>query len=255
MTRALEGKSALITGGTSGIGRAAALEFARQGARVVVSGRREDQGAGTVRLVQQAGGEAHFVRADVSVEDDVRRLVDATVARFGRLDIAFNNAGIEQSPMAPVTQTTVEQYRQIFDINVLGVLLSLKHEIPAMLANGGGAIVNTTSVAGHVGMANAATYIAAKHAVEGLTKSAALEVARQNIRINAVAPAAIVTDMIDRFAGGAQSDAGKYIASLHPIGRMGQPDEIARAAAFLLSDASSFVTGTSLLVDGGWTAQ
>ena len=185
----------------------------------------------------------------------MKRAVETTVSKLGRLDIAFNNAGVEQSPMVPVTQTTVDQYRLVFDVNVLGVLLSLKHEIPAMLASGGGAIVNTTSVAGHIGMANAATYIAAKHAVEGLTKSAALEFARQSIRINAVAPAAIATDMIDRFAGGVESVAGKYIASLHPIGRIGEPLEIARPAAFLLSDAASFVTGTSLLVDGGWTAQ
>jgi NAD(P)-dependent dehydrogenase (short-subunit alcohol dehydrogenase family) len=157
MSHALRGKSAFITGGTSGIGHAAAVEFARLGARVVVSGRRENQGTRTVELVRQAGGDARFVRTDVAVEDDVRRLVDATVSHFGRLDIPFNSAGVEQSPMAPVMQTSIDQYRLSFDANVLGVLLSVKPEIPAMLATGGGATVNTTSVAGHIGIPNAAT--------------------------------------------------------------------------------------------------
>ncbi|MDX6766623.1 MAG: SDR family oxidoreductase [Candidatus Methylacidiphilales bacterium] len=248
----LENKTALITGGTSGIGRSTALRFAREGAHVVVSGRRESEGQAVVAEIKQAGGDAIFVRADVSIEADVKNLVETTLNHYGRLDIAFNNAGVEW--MGPLDQADEASYRRIFEINVWGVLSSMKHEIPAMLQSGGGSIINTSSVAGHNGMAQVSIYVAAKHAVEGLTKSVALEFAKQNIRVNAVAPAAIETEMVDRFAG-KEGEMRQYLAGLHPVGRMGLPGEIADAVTFLASDQSSFITGHSLLVDGGWTAQ
>jgi len=245
------GKVALITGGTSGIGRATAVELARRGAKVAVTGRRAPEGAQTVRLVKEAGGEAIFIQGDVTSEADVRKMVDTTVSKFGKLNFAFNNAGLEIT--GPIVEARPEDYRKVFDINVLGVILSLKHEIPAILKSGGGAIVNNASVAGSIGMAGVSIYVASKHAVLGITKCAALEVATQGIRINAVSPAVIDTDMFTRFAGPAESDAAKYMKSLHPIGRIGRPDEIAKAVAFLLSDDSSFLVGHDLKVDGGLT--
>lgn len=246
-------KVVLVTGGTSGIGAATAAAFAKAGAKVVVSGRREAEGRAVVEGIAKAGGTAAFIAADVSREPDVKRLVDGTVAKFGRLDVAFNNAGVEW--LGPLVDATEADYRRLFDINVWGVLASMKHEIPAMLRTGGGAIVNTSSVAGHVGMAGAGVYIATKHAVEGLTKTAALEYAKQGVRVNAVAPAAITTDMIDRFVGGESTDQGKYLAGLHPVGRMGRVEEVAAAVLYLASPAASFTTGVSLPVDGGWLAQ
>lgn len=251
----LNGKVAIVTGGTAGIGRAAALLFARSGARVVVSGRRQPEGEEVVAEIARAGGTARFIRCDVTREQDVAGLVEGALKEFGRLDVAFNNAGIEQSPLVPLTETSTEQYRTVMDVNVLGVWLAMKYEIPAMLRNGGGSIVNTTSVAGHIGMPGASTYIAAKHAVEGLTKSVALEFADKGIRINAVAPAAIATEMFDRFAGGESSEMGKHLAALHPVGRVGRAEEVAAAALYLASDAASFTTGISLPVDGGWLAK
>src|SRR6266481_2738436 len=209
------GKVVLVTGGTSGIGKATAFEFARAGAKVVLSGRREKEGKEIVRQIEELGGDAVFVRADVAKDADVKAMVKFTVDKFGRLDIAFNNAGVEWK--GPLEQATEAEYRRIFDINVWGVLNSMRHEIPAMLKNGGGAIVNNSSVAGHVGMGEVSIYIASKHAVEGLTKSVALEFARQSIRINAVAPGVIATDMFDRFAEGAMRD---QITSMIPVGRM-----------------------------------
>lgn len=243
-------KVALITGGTSGIGKTTALAFAKAGAKVVVSGRREAEGNAVVAEIEAAGGTARFVRADVAVEADVKNLVDQTVAAFGRLDIAFNNAGVEW--MAPLTSATEADYRRLFDINVWGVIASLKYEIPAMLKTGGGAIVNTSSVAGHVGLAGASLYIGTKHAVEGITKAAAVEYAAQGIRVNAVAPAVIDTDMVDRFAG-KEGPGREHLAKLHPIGRTGKTDEVANAVLFLCSDAASFILGESLKVDGGLT--
>lgn len=251
--KTLENKVALVTGGTSGIGRATAVALAREGAKVVVAGRRESEGTETVKQIQAAGGQGLFVRADVAKEADVAALMQKVVQQFGRLDIAFNNAGVEW--MGPATEATEADFRRVFDINVWGVLAAIKHEIPAMLKGGGGSIINTSSIAGHVGMAGASIYIAAKHAVEGITKTTALEFAKQGIRVNAVAPAAIVTDMIDRFAGGENSDTGKYLASMHPVGRMGRPEEVANAVVFLAGDKASFITGHSLLVDGGFTVQ
>jgi NAD(P)-dependent dehydrogenase (short-subunit alcohol dehydrogenase family) len=247
------GKVALVTGGTSGIGKVTALAFAKAGAKVVISGRREKEGLAVVGEITKAGGTAHFVAADVSKEADVKRLVEQTVAKFGRLDIAFNNAGVEST--GPLTEVTEANYRQVFDINVWGVMTSMKYEIPAMLKTGGGAIVNTSSVAGHIGMPGVSVYIASKHAVEGLTKTAALEFARQGIRVNAVAPAAIATDMFDRFTGGANSPQAKAFAEQHPVGRVGTAEEVASAVLYLSSDAASFITGVSLLVDGGMVAK
>lgn len=247
------GKVVLVTGGTSGIGKATAVAFAREGAKVVLSGRREKEGLAVVEEIKSAGGTAHFVQADVAKEADVKRLVDETVAKFGRLDVAFNNAGVEV--LGPLAEVTEEDYRRVFDINVWGVIASMKHEIPALLKSGGGAIINTSSIVGHIGMGGASVYVATKHAVEGLTKVAALEYAKQGIRVTAVAPAAIETDMIDRFTGGRDSDQGKGLAAMHPVGRMGRAEEIAEAVLYLASDGAKFTTGISLPVDGGFLSQ
>jgi len=246
-----EGKVALVTGGTSGIGKATAIAFARAGAKVVLSGRREKEGEAVVREIKKLGGEAAFVRTDVAKDADVKKMVDFTVEKFGKLDIAFNNAGVEWN--GPLDQATEAEYRRIFDVNVWGVLNSMRHEIPVMLKTGGGAVVNTSSVLGHVGLAQVSIYIASKHAVEGLTKSVALEFAKQNIRINAVAPAVVATEMVDRFAG-KEGDMRDYLATLHPVGRIGTSEEIAAAVLYLASDAAKFTTGTSLVVDGGFIA-
>ena len=246
-----EGKVALVTGGTSGIGKATAIAFARAGAKVVLSGRREKEGAQVVAEIKKLGGDAAFVRADVAKEAEVKAMVKFAVDRFGKIDIAFNNAGVEW--MGSLDQATEAEYRRVFDINVWGVLNSMRQEIPVMLKNGGGAIVNTSSVFGHVGLSQVSVYIASKHAVEGLTKSVALEFAKQNIRINAVAPAAVATEMVERFAG-KEGDRRDYLASLHPVGRIGTSEEIAAAVLYLASDAAKFTTGTSLIVDGGFIA-
>ncbi len=250
--KTFSGKVALVTGGTSGIGKATAIAFARVGAKVVLSGRREKEGAQVVAEIKKLGGDAAFVRADVAKEADVKAMVDFTVDKYGRLDVAFNNAGVEW--MAPVDQANEAEYRRVFDINVWGVLNSMRHEIPVMLKNGGGAIVNTSSVLGHVGMGQLSIYIASKHAVEGLTKALALEFAKQNIRINAVAPAIIATEMVDRFAG-KEGEMRDSLASLHPVGRIGVSEEIAAAVLYLCSDDAKFTIGTLLVVDGGLLAQ
>ncbi|MFN8000551.1 MAG: SDR family oxidoreductase [Acidobacteriota bacterium] len=246
------GKVALVTGGNAGIGRATALEFARNGAKVVISGRREKEGNEVVAEIKAAGGEAIFVKTDVSKENEVKALIDQTLATFGRLDFAFNNAGVEQN-LTPLPEQTEETYDQIMDINVKGVWLSLKHQIPAMLKTGGGAIVNNSSVAGLVGMGMVPIYVASKHAVVGLTKSAALEYAKQNVRVNAVAPAAVETRMYQDFANTPQMK--QMLNAAHPVGRVGQPEEIASAVLWLCSDSASFVTGQTFPIDGGYTAQ
>jgi NAD(P)-dependent dehydrogenase (short-subunit alcohol dehydrogenase family) len=248
--KTFSGKIALVTGGTSGIGKATAIEFARAGAKVVLTGRREKEGAQVVTEIEKIGGEAAFVRADVSKDADVKGMVDFTVDKFGRLDIAFNNAGVEWK--GPLDQATEAEYRRVFDINVWGVLNSMRHEIPVMLKNGGGAIVNNSSAAGSIGLPEVSVYVASKHAVEGLTKSVALEFARRNIRINAVAPGVIATEMFDRFAGDALRD---QITSITPVGRVGAAEEIAAAVLYLCSDEAKFTVGTSLAVDGGYTVQ
>src|SRR5574338_405413 len=196
--KTFEDKIVLVTGGTSGIGKATAIAFAAAGAKVVLSGRREKEGAEVVRQIQKIGSDAAFIRTDIGNDAEVKAMVNFTIEKFGRLNIAFNNAGVEWK--GPLEQATEAEYRRVFDTNVWGVLNSMRHEIPAMLKNGGGAIVNTSSVAGHAGLAGTSVYIASKHAVEGLTKAVALEFARQNIRINAVAPGPIATEVWDRFA-------------------------------------------------------
>jgi NAD(P)-dependent dehydrogenase (short-subunit alcohol dehydrogenase family) len=241
-------KVVLVTGGTSGIGKATAIEFARAGAKVVLSGRREKEGAQVVAEIKKLGGDAAFVRADVAKDADVKAMVKFTVDKFGKLDIAFNNAGVEW--VGPLDQATEADYRRVFDTNVWGVLNSMRHEIPVMLKNGGGIIVNTSSVAGHVGFPQVSVYIASKHAVEGLTKSIALEFAKQNIRINAVAPGPITTEMWDRFA----REAKEQITATIPVGRVGTAEQIAAAVLYLSSDVAKFTTGTSLVVDGGYIA-
>src|SRR5438309_3322299 len=247
-----EGKVALVTGGTSGNGEATAIDFARARAKVVLTGRRDKEGAQVVAEIKKLGADAAFVRADVAKDADVKAMVDFAVNKFGRLDVAFNNAGVEWK--GPLDQATEAEYRRVFDINVWGVLNSMRHEIPVMLKNGGGAIVNNSSVAGHVGLAGASIYMASKHAVEGLTKSIALEFAKQSIRVNAVAPGVIATDMLDRFAG-KESEMRDSLTSIIPVGRIGAGEEIAAAVLYLCSDDARFTTGTSLVVDGGYLAQ
>jgi len=248
-----QGKVAIVTGGTSGIGRAAAIAFARQGARVVVAGRRTAEGEETVRLLRAEGGEGLFVATDVARASQVKNLIGRTLERFGRLDFAFNNAGIEQQP-TPFLDQNEEDYDRVMDINVKGVWLSMKYEIPAMLKSGGGSIVNTSSALGVIAFAGVEVYVASKHAVIGLTKSAALEYGKQGIRVNAVLPAVIETDMYERFTG-EKPEMQAAMAALHPIGRIGTSEEVADAVIWLSSAKSSFVTGHSLLVDGGFTAQ
>lgn len=250
----LQEKVVLITGGGTGIGRATAVAFARNGAKLVIAGRRAAEGAETVRQAKAAGAaHALFLVTDVSREEDVKALVASTVSEFGRLDVAFNNAGTE-GDTGPLVSATEENYHRIMDTNVKGMFFSLKHQIPAMLANGGGSIINNASVAGLVGMPTAALYVASKHAVMGLTRTVALEVARQGIRVNAVSPGAIETDMVTRFTGGQQA-IRDYMVSMHPVGRLGLPEEIASAVLWLASDGASFITGQSITLDGGWTAQ
>lgn len=249
----LSEKVALVTGGTSGIGKASAIALAQAGAKVVVAGRRQAEGEETIRLLQASGGEGFFVATDVSKEADVQTLIEKTMARYGQLDIAFNNAGVDQetTPLPEQTETT---YNRIMDINVKGVWLSLKHEIPAMLKNGGGAIVNTSSGLGLVGAAGVPIYVASKHAVEGLTKSVALEYAKLGIRVNAVSPGLIQTEMLDRTVQ-TNTELIEYFKTTLPMGRIGTPQEVVNAVLWLCSDAASFVTGHSLTVDGGYIVQ
>jgi len=242
----------LITGALTGIGRAAAIAFAQDGARVVVSGRRDKEGQELAGELKGLGAEAIFVPTDVRNEDDVRDLVDRTVASFGRIDAAVNCAGTEGKP-GPVTEQTAETYAATFDTNVLGTLLSMKHELRAMLVQRRGSIVNVSSTYGHTGAAGASVYAASKHAVEGLTKSAALEAAASGVRVNMVSPGPIETGMLNRFTGTAERKAS--LAATVPLKRVGRPQEIANTITFLASDKASFITGASYLVDGGKSAQ
>src|SRR3989440_2043437 len=248
-----EGKVAMITGGGSGIGRATAVAFAREGAKVVIGNRNVQRGEETVAMIRKAGGEANFKRTDVLVAAEIEALVEHTMKTYGRLDLAFNNAGVE-GDVKPLIEQTEANYDAVMDVNVKGVWLSMKYEIPRMLKQGGGAIVNCSSVAGLIGFPNVAIYIASKHAVIGLTKTAALEYSAQGIRINAVNPAVIDTEMVDRLAAGVSTEKNN-LSTLHPIGRIGRVEEVAEAVLWLCSSKSSFVTGHSLIVDGGFTAR
>jgi NAD(P)-dependent dehydrogenase (short-subunit alcohol dehydrogenase family) len=238
----------LITGALAGIGRATAEAFAREGYRVVVSGRRDPDGQALADELRAVGAEAEFIRADVRHEDEVKALVDGAVARFGRLDVAVNNAGVE-GELGPLVEHTPEKYAAIFDTNVLGVLNSLKHELRVLQAQGSGAIVNVSSVVGRLGFAGAGLYSASKFAVEGLTKAAALEAAPFKVRVNAVAPGPIDTSMLKRVAGSEETE--QALAAGLPLKRVGEPREVAQAIVFLASPAASFITGESLAVDGG----
>jgi NAD(P)-dependent dehydrogenase (short-subunit alcohol dehydrogenase family) len=248
-----DGKVALVTGGGSGIGRATALAFGREGAQVVIGNRNVQRGEETVSMICNAGGKATFKRTDVLVAAEIEALVDHAVKTYGGLDLAFNNAGVE-GDVAPLVEQTEANYDAVMDINVKGVWLSMKYEIPRMLKRGGGAIVNCSSVAGLIGFPNMSIYMASKHAVIGLTKVAAIEYSARGIRINAVNPAVIDTEMVDRLAVGLSMKKDE-LAPLHPIGRIGRVEEVAEAVLWLCSGKSSFVTGHSLIVDGGFTAQ
>jgi NAD(P)-dependent dehydrogenase (short-subunit alcohol dehydrogenase family) len=248
----LEGRVALVTGGTSGIGRETAILFARAGAKVVVAGRRAPEGKETIELVQAGGGEGLFVKTDVSKASEVGVLIQKAVERLGRLDVAFNNAGIE-GVWTPIVRQSEEDWDRTIAINLKGVWLCLKYELRQMLKQGGsGAIVNMASITGLVGGAGAAAYSASKHGVMGLTKSAALENAKSGIRINAVCPGVIETSMADRLFRVPR--VHKYVLSSHPIGRFGRPTEIAEAVVWMCSDRASFMTGQSLVLDGGFLA-
>jgi NAD(P)-dependent dehydrogenase (short-subunit alcohol dehydrogenase family) len=254
MTPTLANKVALITGGGTGIGHASCLVFAREGAKVVVADVNVDAGEGTVRRIQESGGEAIFVRADVSVAGDIEALVRTGVSTYGRLDCAFNNAGIAGAIGALTHEYPDDAWDRVIAVNLKGVWLCMKSEIPQMLHQGGGAIVNTASIWGLVGAAGAAAYVASKHGVVGLTRAAALEYASRNLRINAVNPGTIRTPILDPFTL-AVPDFESMMTARHPVGRIGRPEEVAEAVAWLCSDAASFVLGQTLAVDGGYTTQ
>jgi NAD(P)-dependent dehydrogenase (short-subunit alcohol dehydrogenase family) len=241
----------LITGALTGIGRATAIAFAKEGARLVVAGRREDAGQQLTTELRALGAEAEFIRADVRHEDEVRDLVDRTVARFGRLYVAVNNAATE-GQVGPITDQTAESFAATFETNVLGVILSMKHEVRAMQAQGSGSIINISSTYGHEGAAGASIYVGAKHAVEGITKSVALEIAKSGIRVNAVAPGPTDTGMLTRFTGTAENKAA--LATQVPLGRLGLSEEVADGIVFIASDEARFITGHVLNVDGGHSA-
>jgi NAD(P)-dependent dehydrogenase (short-subunit alcohol dehydrogenase family) len=248
--RTMSNPVVLITGALTGIGRAAAFAFARKGAKVMVSGRRDEAGKALVNELRALGSEAEFINADVRKEADVRALVDKTVARFGRLDVAVNNAASE-GQVGPITDQTAESFAATFETNVLGVVLSMKHEVRVMQAQKSGSIINISSTYGHAGAAGASIYAGAKHAVEGITKSVALEVAKSGVRVNAVAPGPTDTGMLTRFTGTPENKAA--LATTVPMGRLGLSEEVADGIVFIASDEARFITGHILNVDGGKT--
>ena len=253
MAGRLDGKIALITGAGSGIGRASALTFAREGAKVAVADKLVDGGRETVRMVEAAGGTASFIEVDVSDAASVEAMVNATVDTYGRLDCAYNNAGIE-GQVAPTDSYADDMFDKVIAVNLTGVWLCMKYEIPRLLEQGGGAIVNTASGAGLIGVAGLSAYVASKHGVIGLTKTAALEYAKSGIRVNAVCPGLIQTPMVERLTAD-QPQLGEALVAMEPVGRTGRPEEIAESVVWLCSDAASFVTGHAMSVDGGFVAQ
>ena len=253
MAGRLDGKIALITGAGSGIGRASALTFAREGAKVAVADKLVDGGQETVRMVEAAGGTANFIEVDVSDAASVEAMVNATVEMYGRIDCAYNNAGIE-GQVAPTDSYADDMFDKVIAVNLTGVWLCMKYEIPRLLEHGGGAIVNTASGAGLIGVAGLSAYVASKHGVIGLTKTAALEYAKSGIRVNAVCPGLIQTPMVERLTAD-QPQLGEALVAMEPVGRTGRPEEIAESVVWLCSDAASFVTGHAMSVDGGFVAQ
>ena len=252
--RALQDSVALVTGATSGIGRATAEAFASRGCKVVLAGRREELGEEAAESIRDEGGDALFVQTDVNDDDQVRGPVERAVNEYGRLDIAFNNAGIEGDPLTPLHESSLDNFDRIIRTNVRSVLVSMQAEIPAMLQNGGGSIINNASVAGMIGFPGGSIYAASKHAVLGLTKCAALEYSASGVRVNAVAPAVIETGMFERFMGG-DNETREFALGLHPIGRFGASAEVADVVVWLGSSESSFVTGVTVPIDGGFTAR
>ncbi len=250
MGEMLKGKVAIVTGGASGIGRATAALFAREGANAVVADYEPTGGQDTVKMIQGEGGEAFFVETDVSRPEDVERMVKETVKTYGRLDILFNNAGVGET--AKATEASLEHWERVLAINLRGVFLGCKYAIPEMIRNGGGSIINNASILAEVGFSEATAYAASKHGIAGLTQTIAIDYAAQGIRANTVCPGFIRTPMVMK---GLDEETRGYIAGLHPLGRMGEPEEVAEAVLFLASDRSSFVTGTCLFVDGGYTAR
>lgn len=246
----LKGKVAIVTGGASGIGRATAVLFAREGAKVVIADYNPKGGQETLGMIKEEGGEAIFIETDVSKPEDVEGMVEETIKVYGRLDILFNNAGIAET--AKVTEASLDHWERVLAINLRGVFLGCKYAIPRMIENGGGSIINTASIAAEVGFNETAAYVASKHGVVGLTKTIALDYAADGIRANTVCPGVIRTPMV---MDGLDEAARGYVVSLHPLGRMGEPEEVAEAVLFLASERSSFITGTCLFVDGGYTAR
>lgn len=251
MEQTFKDQTAIVTGASFGIGRATALAFAERGANVVLADWAENDE--TLKLIKKTGGEAIFVKCDVSQETDVKNLIDKSIEKFGRIDHAFNNAGTE-GQTARTHECSDENWERVIGVNLKGVWMCMKYQIPHMLEQGKGTIVNNASVAGLVGFMGVPAYVASKHGVVGLTKNAALEYAKQNIRVNAVCPGIIKTPMIDRFTGKAK-EVEKQFTDMEPVGRMGEPEEVAEAVIWLCSDAASFVTGHAMTVDGGWVAQ